>query len=745
MRLARSTASFAAFAVFTASGALLAACAPPADSDLQAAQETLETGQITAPDYPATRTVDQVDVYQSAAQGEVAVADPYRWLEADVRVSDEVADWVAAQNGATNAYLDQLAGRTIIANRLAELWNYERFGLPSVQGGQYLFTRNDGLQDQSILLVQDGLQGDARVLIDPNTWSDDGTTALAGYQASPDGSKLAYFVQEGGSDWRTIRVLDVATGEVSSDEIDWVKFSPLSWAKDGSGFYYSRYPAPEGGEEFTALNLNQAIYFHEIGTGQSADREIVADPDNPQTGWRGTVSDDGRYLIVRSSTGTDGNAIAILDLETPDTQPVSIFDGFANNHLYVGNLGGTFLFHTDLNAPNGRIVAVDLSDPATLTDVVAETGDVITGADHVGGHIIVERMKDVASQVDVYTQAGDLVRSVALPGLGVASGFAGSPDSPETFYAYESLTQAPTLYRYDVQTGESEIFRAPDLTYDPADYVVEQVFYESTGGARIPMFIAHHRDVEPNGAQPTLIYGYGGFAITRRPDFDVRRLQWMEMGGVYAIANIRGGSAYGRDWHDAGRLTNKQNVFDDFINAGHAMIDRRWTSPEHLAMHGRSNGGLLVGAVANQAPGLFAAALPAVGVMDMLRFNQFTAGRFWVDDYGSPQDPELFDVLYAYSPYHNIPEGGPDSGDYPATLITTGDTDDRVVPGHSFKYAAALQAAETGDAPTLIRIEASAGHGSGTPVSKLIDEAADRWAFIAHHTGLAVEARDELP
>lgn len=736
MRLARSTAAFATSAV---SAAILAACSQPMDSEAPAAQASEETRQIAAPAYPATRTVDQVDVYQSAAQGEVAVADPYRWLETDVRVADEVADWVAAQNGVTNAYLAELPGREIIANRLAELWNYERYGLPSIQGDRYFFTRNDGLQDQSVLLVQDGLNGDSRVLIDPNTWSEDGTTALAGYRASPDGSKLAYFVQEGGSDWRTIRVLDVATGEVSSDEINWVKFSPLSWAKDGSGFYYSRYPAPDDGEEFTALNLDQAIYFHEIGTRQSADVQVVADPDNPETGWRGSVSDDGRYLIVRSSTGTDGNAIAILDLETPDAEPVSIFEGFANNHLYVGNLGETFLFHTDLGAPNGRIVSVVLSDPATLTDVVAETGDVITGADHVGGHIIVERMKDVASQVDVYTPAGDQVRSVALPGLGVASGFSGSPDRAETFYAYESLTQAPALYRYDVETGDSEIFRAPELTYDPADYVLEQVFYESTGGARIPMFIAHHRDVEPDGAQPTLIYGYGGFAITRRPDFDVRRLQWMEMGGVYAIANIRGGSAYGRDWHDAGRLTNKQNVFDDFINAGRAMIDLGWTSPHHLAIHGRSNGGLLVGAVANQAPGLFAAALPAVGVMDMLRFNQFTAGRFWVDDYGSPQDPELFDVLYGYSPYHNIPEGGADGGEYPATLITTGDTDDRVVPGHSFKYAAALQAAETGDAPTLIRIETSAGHGSGTPVSKLINEAADRWAFIAHHTGLSVE------
>ncbi len=723
-------------ALFTACSVLaLTACTPAVETAPGPEAAAPAEAPIAAPAYPQTRTVEQTDVYDSAVQGEVVVADPYRWLETDVRVSDEVANWVAAQNQITDAYLGQLPGRDIIADRLAELWNYERYGLPEHSGGRYFLTRNDGLQDQSVLYVRDGLEGDPRALIDPNAWAEDGATALAGYEPSPDGSMLAYMVAEDGSDWRTIRVMDVETGEDVADAIEWVKFSPLSWAKDGSGFFYSRYPAPEEGREFTALNLDQAIYFHEIGTEQSEDRLVLADPDAPEIGWRGAVSDDGRYLVISSSTGTDGNAVHVLDLESPDAEPVAIFEGFENNHLYVGNLGSTFLFHTDLEAPNGRIVAVDLADPQSLDTVIAETGDVITGADHVGGRIIVERMKDVASHVDVHTEDGALVRAVELPGLGVASGFAGSPDRAETFYAYESLTQAPTLYRYDVETGESEVFRAPELTYDPADYVVEQVFYESTGGARIPMFIARHRDVEPNGAQPTLIYGYGGFAITRRPDFDVRRLQWMEMGGVYAIANIRGGSAYGRDWHDAGRLTNKQNVFDDFINAGRAMIDLGWTSPDNLAIHGRSNGGLLVGAVANQAPELFAAALPAVGVMDMLRFNQFTAGRFWVDDYGSPQDAELFDVLYAYSPYHNVPNGG----DYPATLITTGDTDDRVVPGHSFKYAAALQAADTGDAPTLIRIETSAGHGAGTPVSKLINEAADRWAFIAHHTGLSVE------
>lgn len=716
--------------------AALAACSAPVSDD---AAETVDVSEIaeTAPGltYPQTRRVDQTEVYASAAAGEVTVADPYRWLETDMRVSDEVAQWAEDQNAVTDAYLDTLPGRDVIADRLRELWNYERFGLPRERGGRYFLTRNDGLQDQSVLFVQDSLDGEGRVLIDPNEWAQDGATALAGYWPSPDGDRLVYSIQEGGSDWRTLRVLDVETGETLSDQIEWVKFSPVSWASDGSGFFYSRYPAPEEGEAFTALNLNQAIYFHQLDTDQSEDRLIIADPENPTVSWRGSTSDDGDYLIIYSSTGTDGNGVHILDLTAQGAEPVLVFDGFGHNHSYVGNLGETFLFHTDLNAPNGRIVAVELSDPAGRTDVVAEGENPITGADHIGGHIVVERMQDVASAVSVYAEDGAPVREVDLPGLGVASGFSGKPESAETFYSYESLNQPATLYRYDVTTGESTVFAAPELTFDPADYVVTQTFYESTGGAQIPLFIAHHRDVAPDGARPTLIYGYGGFAITRRPDFDVRRLQWMEMGGVYAIANLRGGSAYGRDWHDAGRLFNKQNVFDDFINAGRAMIELGWASPDTLAIHGRSNGGLLVGAVANQAPELFAAALPAVGVMDMLRFNQFTAGRFWVDDYGSPQDPAMFDLLYAYSPYHNVPEGG----DYPATLITTADTDDRVVPGHSFKYAAALQAADTGAAPTLIRIESSAGHGAGTPVSKLIEEAADRWAFIAHHTGLEIE------
>jgi len=686
--------------------------------------------------YPVSRTVEQTDVYTSSAQGEVTVSDPYRWLEADVREDKSVAEWVRAQQMVADAYLDNLPGRQMIADRLAELWNYERFSLPTVRetydGVRYFFSRNDGLQDQSVYMVQDGLEGEARMLIDPNAWTQDGVSALAGAVPSPDGTQVAYLIQEDGSDWRTIRVLDVATGQTLGDIIEWVKFSPLSWAKDGAGFFYSRYPAPEEGETFTALNLNQAIYFHAIGTDQSEDRLIMADSDRPEFGWRGSVSDDGRYLIINSSTGTDGNGVHILDLQIEGAEPVEIFEGVTNNHGYVGNEDSTFLFLTDLEAPNGRVVAVDVADPTTRIDVIAEGASPISDADHVGGHLIVERMRDVASAVSVYTIDGAFVRDVDLPGLGVAGGFSGTPERSETFFSYQSFNMPATLYRYNVTSGATVEFRAPALNFNPEDFAVSRIFYDSTGGVQVPMFIVHHSDVTPNGRQPTLLYGYGGFSIAIRPTFDVRRLQWLEMGGVYALANIRGGAEYGRDWHDGGRLFNKQNVFDDFINAGEHLIELGWTSADNLAIEGRSNGGLLVGAVSNQRPDLFAAALPGVGVMDMLRFDQFTAGRFWVDDYGRPDDPAMFDVLYGYSPYHTIPAGD----DYPATLITTADTDDRVVPGHSFKFAARLQSTETGTAPTLIRIESNAGHGAGTPVSKLIDETADKWAFIAYHTGL---------
>ena len=686
--------------------------------------------------YPQTATVGQTDTYQSAANGAVIIADPYRWLEDDGRVNADVAGWVEAQNKVTFGYLAALPGRAAIEKRLTELFDYARYSLPEKEGGRYFYSKNDGLQNQSVFYVTDEPAADGRMLLDPNTWSADGTVALAGTAPSPDGSKVAYFVQDGGSDWRTVEIIDAATGEKLADKVEWVKFSGLSWAKDGSGFYYSRYPETSAEEKFTALNKNQKVYFHRLGTPQSEDRVIVEDPARPDVGWGADVTDDGRFLVVSSWQGTDGNGLRFIDLAANKT--TIAIDDFTNNHIVVGNVGSTFFIRTDLGAPNYRIVAVDAADPAPgrWRTVIAEGRFPIDGASHVGGRLIVQYLDDAKSVVRVHEADGALVRTVELPGIGTVAGFDGRADDPETFYLFTSFNRPSTIYRYDVASGKSTLIKAPALKFNPDDYVVEQTFFDSTGGARVPMFIVRRKDVTPNGARPVLLYGYGGFNVSLPPSFSAARLQWMEMGGVFALANIRGGGEYGRGWHDGGRLKNKQNTFDDFINAAEALIDAGWTKPRHIAIQGGSNGGLLVGAVVNQRPDLFGAALPSVGVMDMLRFNQFTAGRFWVDDYGDPADPEMFDVLRAYSPLHNIQSGAT----YPAILITTADTDDRVVPGHSFKYAAALQAADTGLAPKLIRIETRAGHGAGTPISKIIEETADEWAFIAAHTGLKAQA-----
>ncbi|MDZ7627940.1 MAG: prolyl oligopeptidase family serine peptidase [Parvularculaceae bacterium] len=683
--------------------------------------------------YPATRSIDQADLYQSAASGAVSIADPYRWLEEDARVNADVAAWVAAQNDVSAAYLAALPGRADIMRRLTELFDYARYSLPEKAGGKYFSSKNDGLQNQAVFYVSDTPGAEGRVLIDPNRWSADGTIALAGTAPSPDGAKVAYLVQDAGSDWMRAEVLDTATGEKLADRIEWLKFSGLSWAKDGSGFYYSRYPAPEAGAKFTALNKDQKVYFHRLGAAQGDDRVVVEDPARPDVGWGASATEDGLYLVVSSWRGTDGNGLRFIDL-SPAGKTTTAVDNFANNHAVIGNIGSTFFVRTDLGAPNYRIVAVDAQEPApeNWRNVIAEGRFPIDDASLVGGKLIVHTLEDARSVVRVHATDGAFIRTVALPGIGSVSGFDGEADDPETFYSFASFNRPSTIYRYDVATGQSAIIKAPALTFNPDDYAVDQVFYASTGGARVPMFVVRHKDVTANGARPVLLYGYGGFNVSLAPAFSAARLQWMEMGGVFALANIRGGGEYGRDWHDGGRLKNKQNVFDDFIKAAEALIDAGWTKPRHIAAQGGSNGGLLVGAVVNQRPDLFGAALPSVGVMDMLRFNQFTAGRFWVDDYGDPADPEMVDVLRAYSPLHNIRHGA----EYPAILVTTADTDDRVVPGHSFKYAAALQAADTGPAPKLIRIETRAGHGAGTPISKIIEETADEWAFIARHTGL---------
>ncbi|OYY88688.1 MAG: S9 family peptidase [Sphingomonas sp. 28-66-16] len=688
--------------------------------------------QMTAPlSYPQTRRVDQVD-----DQFGIKVADPYRWLENDVRTDPEVKAWVDAENAVTNAYLATLPGRDLFKARLTQLLDYERFGIPVKKGGRYFYSHNSGLQNQAVLFVRDSVDGAGRVLIDPNGWSKDGATALGEWSPSEDGSKLLYTIQDGGTDWRTVKVLDVATGALLPDTIEWVKFSALAWAKDGSGFYYSAFPAPAEGAKFQALNENQKIFFHRLGTAQAADALIYATPDKPRRGHSAEVTDDGKWLVITTTEGTDVRyEISLLDLATPGAKPRTIIPGLDNEWQLAGNVGPIFYWRTNKGAPRQRIVAMDVREarPA-LREIVPEDRSVLDGAGIIGGVLVADYLADVKSEIRRYTLDGKPAGLVPLPGIGAAGGFGGTANDPETFYAFTSYATPTTIYRYDVTTGKATPWAAPKVDFDPDAYVVEQKFYASKDGTRVPMFVVHRKDLA-KGPQPTLLYAYGGFNISSVPGFSATRLAWMEQGGVLAVANIRGGGEYGKAWHDAGRLANKQNVFDDFIAAGEYLIAEGITSKAKLAIQGGSNGGLLVGAVVNQRPDLFAAALPAVGVMDMLRFDKFTAGRYWVDDYGYPSKEADFKVLYAYSPYHNVKGGR----DYPAILATTANTDDRVVPGHTFKYTAALQAADIGPKPHLVRIETRAGHGSGKPTDKIIEEAADLWAFAAKWTGLAVK------
>ena len=622
-----------------------------------------------------------------------------------------------------------------LKERITQLTDYERFGLPTSKGGHYFYTRNNGLQNQSVLYVRDGLDGEPRELIDPNEWADDGATALADYAITDDGSKLLYAIQDGGSDWRTVKVMDVATGAVLEDTVEWVKFSNLDWAKDGSGFYYSRFPATGEGETFQALNTNQQVYFHKLGTQQGKDRLIYETPEQPELNHTAQVSDDGRWLVVTSSSGTDERyAINLIDLERPEAEPLLLVPGFDHDYTFVGNLGQKFFFTTNDGAPLMKVVSIDIAAPQEgWTTVIPEREETLGGVSLVGRKLIASYLVDAKSKIEVFGLDGTPQGEVALPGIGSAGGFGGDPDETETFYAFSSYNRPTTVYRYDVVSGESTVWAQPEVAFDPDNFVVEQKFYTSKDGTRVPMFLVRSREVAESGeAAPTLLYGYGGFNISLTPGFSPSRLAWIEAGGAYAVANIRGGGEYGKAWHDAGRLDNKQNVFDDFIAAGEYLIGQGITPEDGLAIQGGSNGGLLVGAVANQRPDLFAAGNAAVGVMDMLRFNQFTAGRYWVDDYGYPDREEDFRTLLAYSPYHNVRDGE----DYPALLVTTADTDDRVVPGHSFKYTAALQAADLGERPQLIRIETRAGHGSGKPTDKAIEEASDILAFLAAFTGL---------
>ena len=682
-------------------------------------------GQEAKLKYPATKKVEQTDTYHGTA-----VADPYRWLEDDVRKSTAVADWVAEQNKVTDAYLAKLPERDAIKKRITELWNYEKISAPSKTGGKYFFSRNDGLQNQNVLYVQDTLDAVPRLLLDPNTLTKDGTVALAGFVPSDDAKYAAYGLADAGSDWNTWKVLDIATGKTLADDLRWIKFSSVSWSADSKGFFYSRFPEPKAGETFQSLNLNMKLYYHRLGSPQADDVLVYHRPDQPKWGVGGGVTDDGRYLVVSLNDGTTSRKSRVLvrDLLEPLGLATELIDNHDNKWTLVGNAGPLMYMMTDWNAPKMQLVAVDLRkpDPKDWKTVIPEAKEVLESVSLVANLFVCSYLQDAKTAVKIHDTDGKFVRDVQLPGIGTAGGFGGRPSDTETFYTFSSFATPPTVFRYDLITGQSKLIRQAKVKFDPSQYEVKQVFYPSKDGTKVPMFLAHKKGLKLDGTNPTLLYGYGGFNISLTPTFSISRVQWMEMGGVYALANLRGGGEYGDAWHRAGTKLTKQNVFDDFIGAAEYLVKEKYTSPKKLAVQGGSNGGLLVGAVICQRPDLFGAALPAVGVMDMLRFQRFTAGRYWVDDYGSSDDAAEFKALYAYSPYHNLKPGTA----YPATLVTTADTDDRVVPGHSFKFAARLQECQAGTAPVLSRIETKAGHGAGKPTTKVIEEVADQWAFL---------------
>jgi prolyl oligopeptidase len=678
--------------------------------------------------YPTTAKTNQVDIYHG-----VKVADPYRWLEDDN--SPGTKAWVEAQNKVTFGYLEKIPSRNAIKDRLTQLWNYERYSAPFKEGDRYFITRNDGLQNQSVLYTMTSLDAEPKLLLDPNKLSTDGTVALGGYSISDDGNLMAYGLAKAGSDWQDWKVRDVRTGEDLPDEIHWIKFSNASWTKDNKGFYYSRFDEPKKEDELKAVNYYQKLYYHRLGTPQSDDTLIYERKDHKDWGFGGGVTDDGHYLIIHVTQGTDTrNRIFYRDLQSPDSPVVELLNDFDAAYDFIDNIGTTFFFRTDQNAPRGRVIAIDITQPkrSNWKEIIPQTKDRLQAVSLVNDQLIADYLKDARSEIQIFSCDGKLVRHVELPGLGSAGGFHGKRHYTETFYSFTSFNTPATIYRYDLTTGTSTVYRKPKVPFNPDDYETKQVFYKSKDGTRVPMFITAKKGLKLDGNNPVYLYGYGGFDISLTPAFSPANLTWLEMGGVYAMANLRGGGEYGEDWHKGGMKLKKQNVFDDFIAAGEYLINNHYTRRDKLAIGGGSNGGLLVGACVTQRPDLFGAAVPAVGVMDMLRFHKFTIGWAWTADYGSSDDPTEFKVLYAYSPLHNIKPGTK----YPAVLVLTGDHDDRVVPAHSFKFAATMQAAQAGPKPVLIRIETRAGHGAGKPTSKLIEESADKWAFLANELQL---------
>ena len=673
-------------------------------------------------DYPETKKGTVVDTYF-----EQEVADPYRWLEDDM--SDETAEWVKAQNKVTFGYLDQIPYRSALKDRLSKLWNYEKIGAPFKEGDHEYYYKNDGLQNQYVIYrKKEGAEDE--VFLDPNTFSNEGTTSLGGLSFSKNGKVAAYSISEGGSDWRKVIVMDTETKEIMEDTLVDVKFSGISW-KGNDGFYYSSYDKPEG-SELSAKTDQHKLYFHKLGTKQSDDQLIFGGTEEEKRRYvGGSVTEDDKYLIITGSVSTSGNDMFIQDLSQENAPLVQVVSGFDSDSYVIENSGDKLYIVTNLNAPNQRIITVDAKNPTTdnWQDFIPETENVLspgTGS----GYFFAEYMKDAVSVVKQYDYDGKLVREVELPGVGSVGGFGGKKEADVIYYSFTNYVTPSSIYKFDPKGGTSELYRAPEIDFDPSQYESKQVFYTSKDGTKVPMIITHKKGLELNGQNPTILYGYGGFNISLTPSFSIANTVWMENGGIYAVPNLRGGGEYGKKWHDAGTQMKKQNVFDDFIAAAEYLIDNQYTSSDYLAIRGGSNGGLLVGATMTQRPDLMKVALPAVGVLDMLRYHTFTAGAGWAYDYGtSEQSKEMFDYLKGYSPVHNVKQ----ETQYPATLVTTGDHDDRVVPAHSFKFAAELQDKQTGSNPTLIRIETDAGHGAGTPVSKTIEQYADIFGFTLYN------------
>ena len=682
--------------------------------------------------YPATATVDQVDDYFGTQ-----IADPYRWLEVDT--AQDVEAWVKEQNEVTFGYLEQIPYREAIRERYEELFNYPKLSSPFQAGDHYFFYKNDGLQNQSVIYVQEGLDGEPEVFIDPNALSKEGTVAINLIGISDDNRYVAYSRQDAGSDWQEIHVMEIATKQKLPDVLKWVKFSGASWWKDG--FFYSRYPKPAKGSEYSGDNKYHSIYYHQLGTPQEQDKLIYRDNDNPNIYHFGGVTEDGRYFVMYKQPGTDGFATLYKDLEQ-NGDFVELFAGYSNKSAVVHNIGDHFLVRTDIGAPNYRLVEVDLKNPQkeNWKEIIPENKNLLQGVSTGGGKMFASYLENATTRIYQMDYDGNNMKAIQLPGLGSAGGFGGKEEETVLFYSFSSFTYPNTIFKFDVETGESEQFYKAELKFDPQDFVEKQVFYKSKDGTEVSMFIVYKKDLELNGQNPTYLYGYGGFNVNLTPFFSTSRIILLENGGVFAMPNLRGGGEYGEEWHKAGMLLKKQNVFDDFIAAAEYLIDNKYTSSEKLAIAGGSNGGLLVGACMTQRPDLFAVALPAVGVMDMLRYHRFTVGKGWIPEYGCADSSDVdFRNLLAYSPLHNLKEGV----EYPATMVTTADHDDRVVPAHSFKFAAQLQRSHAGDNPVIIRIETDAGHGAGKPTAKIIEEQADMWSFVFYNTDSPVRYMEQ--